>query len=200
MAGPKMWGILEDFWARKAVVARKMANMAPSSGRIVIFLMENVSMYKIMMCHLGAIRLVISEEVVGRRIMGKGATYWEILQRCPPCPDCGVDLTAGSMTAHQRRLHGTEPAIDWDWLPVTHTYHLPQVFEVRFPRVTTKCQLPFPGCSGFFCTWRGLRNHFNRQHWRYSLLILEEHPSYFPHCEQCGRQMPPWLINNWNYT
>ena len=47
---------------------------------------------------------------------------------------------AGSMTAHRRRLHGTELTIYWDWLLVSQMDHLPQVFEASFPKVVTKCQ------------------------------------------------------------
>ena len=77
--------------------------------------------------------------------MGKGTKYRERMRRCLPCPNCGVELEAGSMTAHRRRLHGTETAIDWEGLPVSKMDHLPQVFEVSFPSVTTKCKCPLPG-------------------------------------------------------
>ena len=139
---------------------------------------------------------------------GSGCTYKyeeksylpESLWRRLPCPDYGVELTAGSIMDHRRRLHGKEPAIDWDRLPVSHMVHPPEVFEVSFPKVTTKCQCPFPGLSRSSCTWSVLRNHSNWQHWWDSLLILEEHPLHFPRCEQCGRQVLPWIISNRKYT
>ena len=43
-------------------------------------------------------------------------------------------------------------------------------------------------------------NHFGRLHWVNSILILEDHPRMFLHCELCGRLVPPWLINNWHYN
>ena len=85
-------------------------------------------------------------------------------------------------------------------LPVSQKEHLLHMFEVSFPRVATKCQCPFPGNPGLSHTWRGIRNHFNQKHWRDSLMILEEPLPYFQHSENCGRQMPPWIINNRHYN
>ena len=104
------------------------------------------------------------------------------------------------MTAHRKRQHRIDPAINWDWLPVSQTDLPPQVFEVSFPRVMTKYQCPFPGCPGSSHTWICLRNHFKRHHWRDSMIILNEHLSLFPHCDRCGRKVLPWILNNWHYT
>ena len=87
-----------------------------------------------MTCQPVAIQLVMSEEAFDRHSTGKGATYWERLWRHLPCSDCGMELTAGSMIDHLRCLHGNEPAINWDRLPVIQTEHPPQVYEVRFHR------------------------------------------------------------------
>ena len=54
----------------------------------------------------------------------------------------------GEMTALYKRTHGTKHMINWDRLPVIQLEHLPQVYEVSFPRDTTKCQCPFPECPG----------------------------------------------------
>ena len=90
--------------------------------------MENVANYKIMTCQPGAIWSEISEEVVGRRSTGKVDTYRERLWCRIPCPNCRVDLTEGLTTAHRRRLHGTDTAIDWGQLLVSQMDHLHQVF------------------------------------------------------------------------
>ena len=137
-----------------------------------IGLMANVFKFKTKTCQPGEICLGMSEEAVGRKSTGKGATYREKLRRCMPYPDSGVDLAEGFMTSCHRRLHGTDPAIYWDWLPVSQKENLPHLFEVNFPRVMTTCQVPFLGCHGLSLTWSVLRNHFNRRHWRGSLLIL----------------------------
>ena len=104
------------------------------------------------------------------------------------------------MTDHCRCLDRGEMAVEWERLLASQTEHPPQVFEVISPRVTTKSQCPFPWCLRSYCNWRFLRNYFNRKHWRDSLLILEEDPSLFPHCEQCGCQNSPWLLNSQHYT
>ena len=63
---------------------------------------------------------------------GVGDSYWVRLQRRISCPECGVELTAGSMTAHRRCMHGTDPVINWIRLPVSQTEHQPQVYNVIF--------------------------------------------------------------------
>ena len=90
------------------------------------------------------------------------------------------------MTDHCRCLDGIEMAIELERLLASQTEHLPQVFEVSFPRFTTKRQCPLPGCPGSYCSWRFLRNHLNLKHWQDSLVILDKDPSLFPHCKCCG--------------
>ena len=38
-----------------------------------------------------------------------------------------------SMTAHRQKMHGTEPEIGWNRLPVSQTEYIPHVFDVSFP-------------------------------------------------------------------
>ena len=73
-----------------------------------IGLMGNFAKSKMMTCQSGAIRLVMSEEVVERISTGKGDTYLEKLRCCLPCSYCRVKLTAGSMAAHLRQLNFTD--------------------------------------------------------------------------------------------
>ena len=40
------------------------------------------------------------------------------------------------MTAHRRRIHGMDSAIEWSWLPVSHMEHQPQVYDVILPHST----------------------------------------------------------------
>ena len=63
-------------------------------------LMSNIAKSKIITCWPGTILLGMPEEVLGRRITGRGATYQEILRRWITYPDYGVDFTAGLMTAY----------------------------------------------------------------------------------------------------
>ena len=76
-------------------------------------IMANVEKSKTMTCHPGDIFAGMPEEAFSWRSKGDGDTYRDSLRRCIPSPECGVGLTSGSMTAHRRLLHGTEPAIDW---------------------------------------------------------------------------------------
>ena len=83
--------------------------------------MANVEKSKTVTFQPGEIHTGMSEEVLSWMIKGEGATYREHLQRRIPCPDWGVELTARSITAHRRLLHGSDPEIYWDILPVRQT-------------------------------------------------------------------------------
>ena len=116
-----------------------------------VVLMANIVKSRTMTCQSGAIRTGMSEEGFNWRSTGDGATYRERFRRRIPCKDCGTDLAARSMTSHHRRLHSTNPDIDWDRLPFIHTEYLPHVYEVRFPNAMQSCHCPFPGCPGTSC-------------------------------------------------
>ena len=77
-------------------------------------LMTNVEKSKTMTFQLGVIHTGMPERVLSRRSKGEGGTYQDRLQRRISFPDFGLYLTDGFMTAHRRKLHWTEPAIDWN--------------------------------------------------------------------------------------
>ena len=129
-----------------------------------------------------------------------GDSYSVIIQRRITCQEFGVELTAGSMTAQRRRMHGTEPAIDWSRLLVSQTVYQPQVYNMRFPRRMNQYPCSFPRCPVFSCTWNGLSSHFNMQHWGGCISILEDHPKPLPRCELCGSQVPSGSLSNCHYT
>ena len=101
--------------------------------------------------------------------------------------------------SHRQRMHGTDPEIDWNRLPVSKTEHIPQVFDVSSPKVTSQCPCPFLGCLGSLRTWNSLRNHFNHQHWVERLRIFAEHLSPFTKYERCGNQVPPCRLKKQHY-
>ena len=101
-------------------------------------LKANVTKYNAMTFQPGTLRYGMLEEAVGLWCIGRGATYRERLIMWIPFPDFGVELTAGSMTGHRRRIHDTEIEINWNRLPVIQMEHIPQVFGVSFPKGTTQ--------------------------------------------------------------
>ena len=103
----------------------------------------NVANYWAIMCQPRALRSGMSEEAVGRRCMCLGASYRGQLYRQIPCPWYGVKLSAGFMAAHRIRIQGKDPEIDLKRLMVSQTEHLTQVYEVRFPKITTQWSWPF---------------------------------------------------------
>ena len=120
----------------------------------------------------GLLRSGMSEEVKALKCTGVRDSYRVRLRRSIPCPECGFEITAGSMTAHRRRMHGTELEIDWSQLPVSQTEHQPQVYNLRFLQSTKRCPCPFPGFPGFYHMWNGLRLKFISQHRGGRLKIL----------------------------
>ena len=70
---------------------------------------DNITKLKTMVFRPGAIILGMSEEAFGRHSTGEVATYRGQLRRKAPFPDCEVEMTAGYITYHRRRLNETEP-------------------------------------------------------------------------------------------
>ena len=63
-------------------------------------LKANIEKSKAIICQPRAIRSGMSAEAFTRRSTGEGANYRDRLRRRIPCPECGVEMTAGSLTAH----------------------------------------------------------------------------------------------------
>ena len=70
-----------------------------------IRLADNVEKLNTMTFQLGKNILAMSEEEFGWSSTGKGATYWEWLERKTTCQDCGLEMAAGSMKANSQQLH-----------------------------------------------------------------------------------------------
>ena len=143
----------------------------------------------------GILRSGMSEKAKSLKCTGVGYSYRVRLRSCIPCPECWVNITAGSMTEHRWRMNRTEPAINWSRLPIIQTEHQPQVYDMSFPRSTKWCPCPFPGCPWSSHTWNGLRLHSSIHHWGYRIRILEEHPNPFPRFEICRSQVPEGTLN-----
>ena len=86
-------------------------------------LVTNVAKSKARKCQTGTLLSRILEEAVGRKCIDRGETYRKRPRIRIPWPECRVEITVGSMAAHRRRMHSTEPYIDWNRLPVSHTEH-----------------------------------------------------------------------------
>ena len=97
-------------------------------------LTDNVAKSHSMAFQPGALPSGMSEEAKALKYTGVVDLYKVRLRRRIPCLECGVDLTAGSTTAHRQHMHGTEPEIDWSRMPVSQTEHQPQVYDVIFMR------------------------------------------------------------------
>ena len=128
-------------------------------------LASNVAKSCSMMCQPGAVRSRMSAYAKALKCTEVRDSYHMRLRRQIHCPDCRVELTAGYMTAHRCHMHVTEPAMDWNRLPVSQTKHHWQVYDVIFPQSTKCYPCPFPSCLGSSHTCNRLRLHFNIQQW-----------------------------------
>ena len=68
----------------------------------MIGLAANIAKSKTILCQPEEIRLGIPEEALGRRSIGKVATYRERPRRKIQRPDCIVEMTEGSITANRQ--------------------------------------------------------------------------------------------------
>ena len=143
----------------------------------------NVTKSHTMTCHPSALQAGVLEEAMVLKCTGLGDSFQVRLRRWIPCPECGAEITEGSMTAHHSCMYRTEPAIYWSRLPVIQTVRQHQVYDVRFPRTKKRCPCLFPGCPGFSHTCNGLGLHFSSQNCGDRISLLEEHPKPLPRCE-----------------
>ena len=81
-------------------------------------LADNVAKSHTMTYQPGILWSGMLEEAKALKCTVVGDLYLARLRRSIPCPECGVDITAGSMMENCQRLYGTELTMDWSWLPV----------------------------------------------------------------------------------
>ena len=112
----------------------------------------------------GALRLGMSAEAKALKFTGVIDSYRLRLQKNIPGPECGFELTMGSMTSHRRCMYRTELSIDWNRLLVSQMENHPQVYDVSFPWFTKRFPFPFNIFMGSSRTWNELRSHINSQH------------------------------------
>ena len=166
------------FYANDGMVVSRDPNCLQHAMNVLVCLFRmyglaaNLSKSHTMTCQPGILRPGMLEEAKTLKCTGVENLYPVILRRRILCPECGVELTAGSMVAYHHRMHGTEPAINWSWLPVSQTEHQTQVYNLSFLRSTKRFPCPFPRCLGISNTWNVLCLHFNRQNWGDCIRIL----------------------------
>ena len=72
-------------------------------------LADNITKSLSMTCQPGALRLGMSAEAKALKFTGVGESYRMSLRQRIHFPDGVVEITAGSMMVHHRRMHGMEP-------------------------------------------------------------------------------------------
>ena len=68
-----------------------------------------------MVCHPCQAVGNLTTETYGRRIMGMGPSYREILKDQVDCGECGEMLAVGSLSSHLINKHGRAAGRRWQW-------------------------------------------------------------------------------------
>ena len=101
----------------------------------------------------------MSAEAFTRRSTGEGENYRDRLGLWIPCPGCGDEATAVSLTSHCILIHGTKPDINWGRLPVSQTEHQKMVYQLSFLGTLAMCQCPVLRFSGVYRNRSGIQRH-----------------------------------------
>ena len=142
MSGVSVRQCLGVFYANDGMVGSRDLDWMQHLMNVLVCLFQryglvvNVAKLHTMTCQPDILRSGTSEEAKAMKCTGVVDSYQVIIRISIPLLECVFDLTKGLMTAHRRRVHGTEPAIDWSLLTVIQTEHQPEVYNVIFPRLT----------------------------------------------------------------
>ena len=126
------------FYNNNGMVVSRYTEWFKGALNMLIFLFRwyklvvSIANSKAMECQLVILRSRISEEAVKIWYTDRGETHLERMRRWIPSLNCRVEPTPGLMTAQIWRMHGAEPGIDWNWLPVSNMEHILQFFDTSF--------------------------------------------------------------------
>jgi hypothetical protein len=122
-----------------------------------------------------------------------GDSYRERKRRRVDCPECDLNLTAGSLPAHLRTQHGHVENAGGITIDAS-IGRAPAQYRVSFPIYCPSLACPVEGCSGRANARAALRAHFMYKHVRDTLVILEE--GNLPRCERCDMFVPYMVLNS----
>ena len=134
-----------------------------------------------------------SEAAYTRRMTGVVPSFRERQRERVQCPECELELTAGSLTAHRQAQHGKERPPQW---ATPHATPDPRLYNrVSFPRASRSIGCPVEVCEGRVTTRTNLRIHFVHRHMWNTIVILEEGNRPHPRCPSCDMFIP-WAALN----
>ena len=124
----------------------------------------------------------ISVEAYKRHTTGTGKTFQERQRRRVNCPECGVEVTAGSLLTHCQIQHG----VGWgDREAPPPRPRESQTYRVYSPKHMLRLWCPVEGCMGGDSNQTNLRVQFAHRHVRDTIVILEEGNLPYPRCPMC---------------
>ena len=187
------------FYADDALLASRDANWLQTSFTTICDLFErvglqtNASKTKVMIAVPRRLMGRELDSVHKRRIQG-GDSHRERQRRRVECSECGLSLSAGSLTAHMRTRHGIYTTGERQDAEPPHRV-MAHTWDVHFPKGGGRVACPYPGCPSSATTPGNMRKHFLvRHHWDL-VRIPEEGGAPLPQCEKCGLQLPWTALN-----
>jgi hypothetical protein len=150
-----------------------------------------------MTCTPGYISGRMSSPAYKRRREGGGESPGTRRRRRVTCSMCGVDLAAGSLSAHMLRQHGE--VLDTEDGRPDDPGRQPALYRISFPKTVSSVVCPVEGCSGAATTRNNLRRHFAHRHYHDKLCILEEGQVPLPKCERCGMHVSYLALNRGHF-
>lgn len=155
-------------------------------------LQTNTEKTKVLTCVPGAIHSSLSTEAYNScRMTGEGDSYCTRQCHKVNCPECGMELAAGSLRQHLRSQHGTKMTT----LSNEAVANLPPAaYRVSFPRYLTSLACPVEDCPGTASSRANLHLHFRNWHPHATVTILEEGTEPYPRCKLCELQISPRVL------
>ena len=104
------------------------------------------------------------EVAYGRKMTREGPTYREKLKERVECGDCGKEMAAGSLEAHQMLQHGNSKEEKWRWTDAATGGGggggEPNTYRIEFPTKGGTREFPVEGCPGRAGMWTAMRVYF----------------------------------------
>ena len=108
---------------------------------------------------------------------GEGRRFKERQQERVLCPECGKDLTKGSLVTYRQTHHGVDKGglvSEGGKADGSDRGNGPRTYRMEFPVRAVPRPCPVEGCSGQASTWTTMSVHFWYRHVRDTVVILEE--------------------------
>ena len=174
-------GARDHEWLQRAMV--QLCDVFKRMG-----LETNTAKTESMTCYPGHVRTQLNNLSYERMMTGQGPTYKARRRQRVTCPECQVEMAAGSLTQHLQTQHGKAANNTFDAERVLDAEANPGVWVAHFDATAEYTRCPVPGCPGGAKNPAGMRSHHRNRHPWDTVIIPVEHPTALPKCDLCDLQ------------